>query len=79
MRRVPYHTRINVYYSTETIGTCTNHPRKGKTQLFRRNVNIEALEQNFKDTWVHTRAADMIERMIHTIGNMLQVKDTKKS
>ena len=28
--------RINVYYTTQTVGTCLNHPKKGKTQLFRR-------------------------------------------
>jgi hypothetical protein len=47
-------TRINVYYTTGTIGTCLNHPRKGKTQLFRRNVTIELLEQIFMDPRVHT-------------------------
>ena len=25
---------INVYYTTGTVGTCLNHPRQGKTQLF---------------------------------------------
>ena len=29
--------RINVYYTTGTVGTYLNHPRMGKTQLFRRN------------------------------------------
>ena len=39
-------TRINVYYTTGTVGTCLNHPSKGKTQLFRRNVTgLDTLER----------------------------------
>eukprot|EP00522_Entomoneis_paludosa_P018118 CAMPEP_0172446630 /NCGR_PEP_ID=MMETSP1065-20121228/6189_1 /TAXON_ID=265537 /ORGANISM="Amphiprora paludosa, Strain CCMP125" /LENGTH=317 /DNA_ID=CAMNT_0013197795 /DNA_START=48 /DNA_END=1001 /DNA_ORIENTATION=- len=30
-------TKINIYYTTGTVGTCLNHPKRGKTQLFRRN------------------------------------------
>ena len=47
-------TRINVYYSTGTVGTCLNHPKKGKTQLFRRNVDIDQLELIFFDPRSHT-------------------------
>jgi len=47
-------TRINVYYSTGTVGTCLNHPVKGKTQLFRRNVGIDELEQIFFEPRTHT-------------------------
>ena len=35
--------RINVYYSRMTIATCLKHPKKGLTQLFRRNVWEESL------------------------------------
>ena len=28
--------RINVYYTTRTVGTALNHPSQGATQLFRR-------------------------------------------
>ena len=27
--------RVNVYYTTGTVATCLDHPRQGKTQLFR--------------------------------------------
>jgi len=47
-------TRINVYYTTGTVGTCLNHPRRGKTQLFRRNVNIDALDSIFANPRIHT-------------------------
>lgn len=48
-------TRINVYYTTGTVGTCMDHPKKGKTQLFRRNINsLEQLESIFIDPRVHT-------------------------
>lgn len=46
--------RVNVYYTTMTIATCMNHPVKGKTQLFRRDVTLEQLEEIFKNPRVHT-------------------------
>jgi hypothetical protein len=48
--------RINVYYSKMTIATCLNHPRKGKTQLFRRGVwDLKLLENIFAYPRVHTK------------------------
>lgn len=47
--------RINVYYTTGTIGTCLNHPRKGKTQLFRRNItDLEVVSELFQNPRKHT-------------------------
>jgi hypothetical protein len=46
--------RINVYYSTGTVATCLNHPKKGKTQMFRRNVSIKQLETLFEKPRTHT-------------------------
>jgi hypothetical protein len=46
--------RVNVYYTTMTVGTCINHPRKGKTQMFRRNVNMRMLEQLLNNPRLHT-------------------------
>lgn len=50
--------RINVYRkgnrSTFTVGTAINHPTKGKTQLFRKNVNPEQLQKIFENPRVHT-------------------------
>lgn len=46
-------TRINVYYTAGTVGTCLNHPRKGKTQLFRREVSFEELESIFLNPRLH--------------------------
>jgi hypothetical protein len=48
-------TRINVYYTTGTVGTCMDHPTKGKTQLFRRMVlTIAELENIFENPRIHT-------------------------
>ena len=47
-------TRINVYYSKMTVGTCLKHPTKGFTQLFRRNVTEKMLEKIFNYPRVHT-------------------------
>ena len=46
--------RINIYYTTMTVATCLNHPTKGKTQLFRRNVNSRQLVKIFENPRVHT-------------------------
>ncbi|KAL7541594.1 hypothetical protein ACHAXR_011051 [Thalassiosira sp. AJA248-18] len=48
--------RINVYWNTGTVGTCLDHPRQGKTQLFRRNVDMATLRMIFKNPRVHTGA-----------------------
>ncbi|GFH52418.1 hypothetical protein CTEN210_08894 [Chaetoceros tenuissimus] len=47
-------TRYNVYYTTGTISTSLDHPRQGKTQLFRRNVDMNLLRQIFLNPRIHT-------------------------
>jgi len=47
-------TRINVYYTTRTVGTCLNHPKRGKSQLFRRDVTVAQLEQLLRNPRTHT-------------------------
>jgi hypothetical protein len=46
--------RINVYYTTGTVGTCLNHPKRGKTQLFRRETDMEQLDLVFQNPRSHT-------------------------
>lgn len=46
--------RVNVCYTTGTVGTCLDHPSKGKTALFRRGVTLAELERIFDDPRVHT-------------------------
>jgi hypothetical protein len=48
------YARVNVYYSTATVGTCLDHPVTGKTQLFRRNQTISMMASIFEDPRVHT-------------------------
>lgn len=50
------HARVNVYYTTGTVGTCIDHPKSGKTQLFRRNQTIATMVSIFKNPRVHTGA-----------------------
>lgn len=47
-------TRLNVYFTTMTVGTCIDHPFQGKTQLFRRNVTLEQLKEIALDPRIHT-------------------------
>lgn len=46
--------RVNVYYSTMTVATCLKHPKKGKTQLFRRYVDMDTLKKIFENPRIHT-------------------------
>ena len=47
-------TRINVYMTKMTVATCLNHPKKGPTQLFRKNVDQKMLEEIFAYPRKHT-------------------------
>lgn len=47
-------TRYNVYYTTGTVSTSLDHPRQGKTQLFRRNVDMDLLREIFLNPRIHT-------------------------
>ncbi|CAJ1934984.1 unnamed protein product [Cylindrotheca closterium] len=50
----PTKTRINVYYTTRTIGTVLDHPSQGRTQLFRRDCTIGELAEIMRNPRVHT-------------------------
>ena len=52
--RTADHARINVYYTTRTIGTALSHPAQGATQLFRRNCSTEELLEILKNPRFHT-------------------------
>lgn len=47
-------TRINIYLTKMTVATCLTHPKKGATQLFRKNVNTEMLKEIFEYPRKHT-------------------------
>ena len=46
--------RINVYTTTMTVATCLNHPKQGKTQMFRKHVSLELLGKLFDNPRQHT-------------------------
>lgn len=46
--------RINVWFTTMTVGTYLEHPKQGKTQLFRRRVTEKELKLIFKNPRAHT-------------------------
>ena len=49
-----YSARINIYTTKMTVATCINHPKKGKTQLFRKNVSDSLLKKIFNNPRIHT-------------------------
>eukprot|EP00579_Thalassiosira_antarctica_P025051 CAMPEP_0202020868 /NCGR_PEP_ID=MMETSP0905-20130828/45506_1 /ASSEMBLY_ACC=CAM_ASM_000554 /TAXON_ID=420261 /ORGANISM="Thalassiosira antarctica, Strain CCMP982" /LENGTH=439 /DNA_ID=CAMNT_0048582575 /DNA_START=40 /DNA_END=1359 /DNA_ORIENTATION=+ len=48
--------KINVYWTTGTVGTCLDHPKRGKTQRFRRHVELRDLVKIFRNPCVRTGA-----------------------
>jgi hypothetical protein len=53
--------RLNIYYTkkgyvrkTFTVGTAIRHPKQGRTQLFRKDVELDLLEKIFKNPRIHT-------------------------
>lgn len=50
--------QVNVYYSKMTVGTTVDHPKRGRNQMFRRNVSDKLLEQILDRPRVHTRGGE---------------------
>jgi hypothetical protein len=48
--------RLNFWLSTGTVGSYLDHPHQGKTQLFRREVDMAQAEEIFQNPRVHTGA-----------------------
>lgn len=46
--------RMDIYYTTMTVTVSLEHPKRGKTQLHRRNVSDEELKKLLKDPRAHT-------------------------
>lgn len=47
--------KINVWWEKMTVGTYLKHPKWGKSQLFRRNVDRETLEKILENPRTHTK------------------------
>ena len=46
--------KIHVYLTTGTIATCLDHPRRGKSQLFRKNLSLREIKEVFENPRAHT-------------------------
>lgn len=46
--------QMNVYYTRMTVGTVVSHPKKGRTQMFRRNVSPSQLEMLMQKPRAHS-------------------------
>lgn len=46
--------RLNIYWTTMTVGTCLDHPKLGKTQLHRRGLNDKGVELVMVNPRLHT-------------------------
>lgn len=48
------HQQVNVWFTRMTVGTYLKHPKQGKTQLFRKYVDMDMLEKIFQNPRLHT-------------------------
>jgi hypothetical protein len=48
--------RLNFWLSTGTVGSYLEHPRQGKTQLFRRDISMSDARSVFENPRTHTGA-----------------------
>lgn len=73
--------RMNVYYTTLTVATCLNHPTKGKTQLFRKNVSAKELVQIMDNPRIHAGKGYYTLDTFHHLQNAQAKKhhDPKKN
>ncbi len=46
--------QMNIYLTTLTVQTSMNHPKKGKTQMNRKGLDIYGVERLFKNIRSHT-------------------------
>ena len=46
--------KINIYLTTMTVTSYMNHPKKGRGQLYRKNINYNLLEKIFRNPRQHT-------------------------
>ncbi len=46
--------KINIYLTTMSVTTYINHPKKGKGQLYRKNIKYDLLDKIFKNPRQHT-------------------------
>ena len=60
--------RLNFWLSTGTVGSYLDHPRQGKTQLFRRDINMSQTSDLFHNPRQHT-GVGYHERREHTTTN----------
>jgi uncharacterized C2H2 Zn-finger protein len=69
--------RINVYYTTRTVGTALFHPHQGKTQLFRRDCDVSELMAIFVNPRLHTDKGYQRKRKLgngsHSIGSVRSI------
>jgi len=49
-------TRLNFWLTTGTVGSYLDHPSQGKTQLFRRQINMSQASDLFQNPRQHTGA-----------------------
>jgi len=46
--------RINIYITKMSVTTYLDHPKNGRGQLYRKNVNVELLTGIFENPRIHT-------------------------
>lgn len=54
--------RVNIWYDRMTVGTAMDHPRLGSTQMLRKYVSMEMLEELLDNPRLHTGNGYMLKK-----------------
>lgn len=80
--------RLNFWLSTGTVGSYLNHPRQGKTQLFRREISMSEASDIFNNPRQHTgkgyhhknekkvvqkRRIEMVQESVHITHEIISI------
>ena len=65
--------RLNFWLSTGTVGSYLEHPRQGKTQLFRRKIGMSMASSIFNDPRQHTGRGYHQKGRVHSASSNRKV------
>lgn len=54
--------RVNIWYERMTVGTAMDHPKQGSTQMLRKRVSMEMLEELLNNPRLHTSSGYMLKK-----------------
>lgn len=70
--------RVNIWYDRMTVGTAMDHPRQGSTQMIRKRVSMDMLEELLNNPRLHTTSGYMLKKGRNWGKTYRHIKQKKK-